>query len=73
MATGRGDTYTTSTDADSIEELSKKLTADLRKNIRALVRSGAWLRQLAGNVPVVGGFALPHRCGSALRCGTGTQ
>lgn len=35
---GRSDTYSSRGDVDSIEELSKRLTADLRRHIRALVR-----------------------------------
>ena len=35
---GRSDTYFSRSDVDSIEDLSKRLTADLRRHIRALVR-----------------------------------
>ena len=35
----RSDRYESKSDVDGIEELSKKLTVDLRKHIRALVRS----------------------------------
>ena len=37
---GRSDTYSSRPESDSIEELSKRLTADLRKHIRALVGPG---------------------------------
>lgn len=36
---GRADTYSSRGEGDSIEELSKRLTADLRRHIRALVRA----------------------------------
>lgn len=34
---GRSDAYATAVASDAIEDLSKKLTVDLRKHIRALV------------------------------------
>lgn len=37
-AAGRLGSYSSRADVDTIEELSKRLTADLRKHIRALVR-----------------------------------
>jgi hypothetical protein len=35
--------YETKSDEDSMEALAKKLTDDLRKNIRALVRKNVYL------------------------------
>ncbi len=54
LMSARADPYSSRSEGDSIEELSKRLTADLRRHIRALVSVPRFLT-VAGWVPFVGG------------------
>ena len=73
MAADRAGAYESKFDSDGIEALTKKLTADLRKHIRALVRSFRWcLRRPAVYPPVHVSLLSPVRplvlfCGCCAR------
>ena len=76
MSRDKSNTYETKSDADTIEDLSKRLTEDLRKSIRALgshtILSPKWC-EMADSVHRIGNIAQMEQKVRRVRNGCSRQ